>query len=68
MTQKAQIVEVKEVYEDSLYLEVTFGNTVTDFSKKLKQIATRNFEGKEQSIGKDIPLDSYKGKVWIKTI
>lgn len=68
ITQKAQIVEVKEIYEDDFDVEVTFGNTVTEFSKKLKQIATRNFEGKEQSIGKDIPLDSYKGKVWIKTI
>lgn len=68
VTQRAQIQEVKEVYEESAKIEVTFGNTVTEFSKKLKQIANKNFEGREISIGSNKPTDSYKGKVWINIL
>lgn len=68
ITQKAQIKEVKEIYEQSSSVEVTFGNTVTSFSDKLKQLSNRNFENKEISIGINQPLDSYNGKIWIKTI
>lgn len=68
VTQRAQITEVKEVYEGSTKIEVTFGNTITEFSKKLKQISNKNFEGREISIGINEPTDSYNGKIWIKTI
>lgn len=68
VTQKTQITEAKEIYEDGFKVEVTFGNTITEFSKKLKQITNKNFENREISIGANTPTDSYKGKVWIKTI
>lgn len=68
VTQKSQILEVKEIYENDYKVEATFGNTITEFSKKLKQITNKNFENREISIGANAPADSYKGKVWIKTI
>lgn len=68
ITQRTQIQQVKEIYENNYNVEVTFGNTVTDFSKKLKQIANKNFEGREISIGSNRPMDSYKGKVWINIL
>lgn len=67
VTQKAQVLEVKEIYEKETKIEVTFGNYVTEFSKKLKQISSKDFENKEIYIGSNAPNAKYEGKVWIET-